>query len=112
MRQGTQSTNIEEEVTRRIAANIAKAAGFGEAAAVLTRGSYMDRHHYSQELPRMDIYNHTKVDTTMDGKRGVLLQGFNIIGAHGRPLVPLSFENQAEAEAAHEATRLLSERPS
>ena len=28
----------------------------------------------------MDIYNLTKVDTTMDGKRGVLLQGFNIIG--------------------------------
>ena len=40
----------------------------------------------------MDIYNLTKVDTTMDGKRGVLLQGFNIIGAHGRPLVTLSFE--------------------
>ena len=36
MRQGTQSTNIEEEVTRRIAANIAKAAGVGEAAAVLS----------------------------------------------------------------------------
>ena len=28
----------------------------------------------------MGIYNLTKVDTTMDGKRGVLLQGFNIIG--------------------------------
>ena len=27
--------------------------------------------------------NLTKVDTTMDGKRGVLLQGFNIIGLHG-----------------------------
>ena len=39
----------------------------------------------------MDIYNLTKVDT-MDGKRGVLLQGFNIIGVHGRPLVTLSFE--------------------
>jgi hypothetical protein len=36
MRQGTQSTNIEEEVTRRIAANIAKAAGVREAAAVLS----------------------------------------------------------------------------
>jgi hypothetical protein len=57
----------------------------------------MDQHHYSQELPRMDIYNLTKVDTTMDGKRGVLLQGSNIIGAHGRPLVTLSFETQAEA---------------
>jgi len=51
----------------------------------------------------MDIYNLTKVDTTMDGKRGVLLQGFNIIGAHGRPLVTLSFETQAEAEAAQKA---------
>ena len=39
----------------------------------------------------MDIYNLTNVDTTMDGKRGVLLQGFNIIGSHGRPLVTLSF---------------------
>jgi hypothetical protein len=37
----------------------------------------------------MDIYNLTKVDTTMDGKRGALLQGFNIIGVHGRPLVTL-----------------------
>ena len=35
----------------------------------------------------MDIYNLTEVDTTMDGKRGVLLQGFNIIGVHGRPVV-------------------------
>jgi hypothetical protein len=51
----------------------------------------------------MDIYNLTKVDTTMDGKRGVLLQGSNIIGAHPRPLVTLSFETRAEAEAAHEA---------
>jgi hypothetical protein len=40
---------------------------------------------------------------TMDGKRGVLLQGFNIIGVHGRSLVTLSFETQAEAKAAHEA---------
>ena len=54
----------------------------------------------------MDIYNLTKVDTTMDGKRGVLLQGFNIIGAHGRPLVTLSFEtlgggrSSAESNAA------------
>jgi hypothetical protein len=37
---------------------------------------------------------------TMDG---VLLQGFNIIGVHGRSLVTLSFETQAEAKAAHEA---------
>ena len=34
----------------------------------------------------------------------MLLQGFNIIGAHGRPLVTLSFETQAEAEAQHKAT--------
>ena len=40
----------------------------------------------------MDICNLTQVDTTMDGVRGVLLQGFNIIGIHGRPLVTLSFE--------------------
>ena len=51
----------------------------------------------------MDIYNLTKVDTTMDGVRGVLLQGFNIIGVHGRPLVTLSFETQAEADAANKA---------
>jgi hypothetical protein len=51
----------------------------------------------------MDIYNLTKVDTTMDEKRGVLLQGFNIIGVHGRPLVTLSFETQAEADAANKA---------
>ena len=51
----------------------------------------------------MDIYNLTNVDTTMDGKRGVLLQGFNIIGSHGRPLVTLSFETQAGAEAAQKA---------
>ena len=30
--------------------------------------------------------------STMDGVRGVLLQGFNVIGIHGRPLVTLSFE--------------------
>jgi hypothetical protein len=51
----------------------------------------------------MDIYNLTEVDTTMDGKRGVLLQGFNIIGVDGRPLVTLSFETQSEAEAAQKA---------
>ena len=51
----------------------------------------------------MDIYYLSQVDTTMDGVRGVLLQGFNIIGVHGRPLVTLSFETQAEAEAAHKA---------
>ena len=47
----------------------------------------------------MDIYNLTEVDTTMDGKRGVLLQGFNIIGVHGRPLVTLSFEAEAAQKA-------------
>jgi hypothetical protein len=57
----------------------------------------------SSRSPTMDIYNLTEVDTTMDGKRGVLLQGFNIIGAHGQPVVTLSFETQAEAEAAQKA---------
>jgi hypothetical protein len=52
----------------------------------------------------MDIYNLTEVDTIMDGKRGVLLRGFNIIGVHGRPVVTLSFETQVEAEAAQKAT--------
>jgi hypothetical protein len=52
------------------------------------------------EESTMDIYNLTEVDTTMDGKKGVLLQGFNIIGVDGRPLVTLSFETQSEAEAA------------
>ncbi len=55
----------------------------------------------------MDIYNLTQVDTTMDGVRGVLLQGFNIIGIHGRPLVTLSFETQAEAESAHTAMQAI-----
>ena len=31
------------------------------------------------------------------------LRGFNIIGVHGRPLVTLSFETQAEADSAHKA---------
>ena len=55
----------------------------------------------------MDIYNLTQVDTTMDGVRGVLLQGFNVIGIHGRPLVTLSFETQAEAEAARKAMQAI-----
>ncbi len=50
----------------------------------------------------MDTYNLTNVHEN-GRKRGVLLQGFNIIGAHGRPLVTLSFETQAEAEAAQKA---------
>ena len=58
-------------------------------------------HHHREST--MDIYNLTEVDTTMDGKRGVLLQGFNIIGVDGRPLVTLSFETQSEAEAAQKA---------
>ena len=36
-------------------------------------------------------------------KGGVLLQGVNIIGVDGRPLVTLSFETQSEAEAAQKA---------
>ena len=51
----------------------------------------------------MDIYYLSQVDTTMDGVRGVLLQVFNIIGIHGYPLVTLSFETQAEADAANKA---------
>ena len=51
----------------------------------------------------MDIYNLTKVDTTMDGKRGVLLQGFNIIGANGRPLVTLSFETSGGGRSSAES---------
>ena len=48
----------------------------------------------------MDIYNLTnRYDTGR--KKGA--QGFNIIGVHGRPLVTLSFETQAEAEAAQKA---------
>jgi hypothetical protein len=58
----------------------------------------------SSRSPAMDIYNLTEVDTIMDGKRGVLLRGFNIIGVHGRPVVTLSFETQVEAEAAQKAT--------
>ena len=60
----------------------------------------------------MDIYNLTKVDTTMDGKRGVLLQGFNIIGAHGRPLVTLSFETKRRPKLRTRRCCPLSERPS
>ena len=61
----------------------------------------------------MDIYNLTKVDTTMDGKRGVLLQGFNIIGAHGRPLVTLSVRRlKRRPKPRTRRCCLLSERPS
>jgi hypothetical protein len=60
----------------------------------------------------MDIYNLTQVDMTMDGKRGVLLQGLNIIGLNGRPLVTLSFETQAGAEQRRKRCCLLSERQS
>jgi hypothetical protein len=35
----------------------------------------------------MDIYNLTKVDSTIDGVIGPLLYGFNIIGVRARPLV-------------------------
>ena len=60
----------------------------------------------------MDIYNLTKVDTTMDGKRGVLLQGFNIIGANGRLLVTLSFETRRRPKQRRKQCCLLSERQS
>jgi hypothetical protein len=51
----------------------------------------------------MDIYDLTKVDSTIDGVIGPLLYGFNIIGVHGRPLVTFSFETRDEAEVAHNA---------
>jgi hypothetical protein len=51
----------------------------------------------------MDIYNLTKIASTMDDVRGALFYGFNIVGVHGRPLVGFSFETQADAEAAHKA---------
>jgi hypothetical protein len=50
----------------------------------------------------MDVYNLGKVAQTTDG-RGALFYGFNIIGVQGRPLVGLSFESAAEAEAALKA---------
>ena len=60
----------------------------------------------------MDIYNLTEVDTTMDGKRGVLLQGFNIIGVDGRPLVTLSFELNRRPKLRKRRCCPLSEWPS
>ena len=60
----------------------------------------------------MDIYNLTEVDTTMDGKRGVLLQGFNIIGVHGRPVVTFSFELKRRPKPRKRRCCPLSERPS
>jgi hypothetical protein len=53
----------------------------------------------------MDIYNLTKVDSTIDGVIGPLLYGFNIIGVRARPLVTFSFDTQEEAESAHKAMR-------
>jgi hypothetical protein len=55
----------------------------------------------------MDIYNLTKVDSTIDGVIGPLLYGFNIVGVHGRPLVTFSFDTQEEAESAHKAMRAI-----
>ena len=60
----------------------------------------------------MDIYNLTEVDTIMDGKRGVLLRGFNIIGVHGRPVVTLSFETKWRPKPRKRRRCPLSERPS
>jgi transposase len=51
----------------------------------------------------MDIYNLSKVDSTIDGVIGPLRYGFNIVGVHSRPLVSFSFETQEEADAAHKA---------
>jgi hypothetical protein len=55
----------------------------------------------------MDIYNLTKVDSTIDGVIGPLLYGFNIIGVRGRPLVTFSFETLEDAESAHKAMRAI-----
>ena len=55
----------------------------------------------------MDIYNLTTVaSTTSHPPRSEVAYGFNIIGAHGRPLVAFAYERQEEAEAAH---RLIAE---
>ena len=51
----------------------------------------------------MDVYNLSKVDSTIEGVIGPLRYGFNIIGVHGRPLVTLAFETRDEAESAHKA---------
>jgi hypothetical protein len=55
----------------------------------------------------MDIYNLGKIVSTMDGVRGALFYGFDIVGTHGRPLVTFSFETQAEADAAHKAMQTI-----
>jgi hypothetical protein len=49
----------------------------------------------------MDIYNLTRVDSTIDGVIGPLLYGFNIICVQGRPLVTFSFDTSDEAEVAN-----------
>jgi hypothetical protein len=51
----------------------------------------------------IDVYNLSKVDSTIEGVIGPLLYGFNIIGVRGRPLVTLAVETRDEAEAAHKA---------
>jgi len=51
----------------------------------------------------MDVYNLSKVDSTIEGVIGPLRYGFNIIGVRGRPLVTFSFETRDEAESAHNA---------
>ena len=53
----------------------------------------------------MDIYNLSKINSTIDGVIGPLLHGFNIIGVHGRPLVTFLVRYSEEAESAHKAMR-------
>jgi hypothetical protein len=42
----------------------------------------------------MDVYNLSKVDSTIDGVIGPLLYCFNVIGVRGRPLVTLAFDTR------------------
>ena len=51
----------------------------------------------------MDVYNLSKVDSTIEGVIGPLRYGFNIIGVRGRPRVTFSFETRDEEESAHKA---------
>jgi hypothetical protein len=53
----------------------------------------------------MDLYNLSAVSPTNEVPRDRLLFTFLIIGVDGRPVVGLSFETQAEAEAAREVMR-------
>jgi hypothetical protein len=53
----------------------------------------------------MDVYNLSKVDSTIDGPRSVNYFGFDVIGINGRPVVGFSFKSEGEADAAHTLMR-------